>query len=441
MYKVLIIKAASRDTMTPPVTLTAPAFAVEGSPAANTFDATGTLAIPLPTTIPPLTVQVLSSQGGTSTATVSVVNVTPLDITTTILPDGVVNAAYSQVVAATGGTLPYVWSDAGLPSGLSIDPATGVISGTPALGGTYTVDIQVTDVGGLTEVKTFTLTIEVTTVAVIAPNGGEELVSGMNLNVTWDSAPSAVFFHLRYWDGSAYQLLKANATGNSYTWVVPTVASRTTGNFFHVTAMNASGVQLGWDLSDDAFAINPPALTLTAPANGATFIAPASVDLTVSAGPGVTSVDYFSNGVLLGTVAAAPFTFNLTGLAAGTYTITAQGHDGVGNTFSAGSSTITVSNPKPVTVTAPNGGEELVSGTPVTVTWNSAPNAVLFHLRYWDGSIYKLLKGNATGNSFIWTVPTVAVRTTGNYFHITAMDSGGARLGWDLSDTSFAINP
>ena len=72
--KFLTVKAVSRDTISPPVTLTVPAFAVVGDPASNTLDSTGTLAIDLSSTIPPLTVQVVSSQGGTSTAKVSVVD-------------------------------------------------------------------------------------------------------------------------------------------------------------------------------------------------------------------------------------------------------------------------------------------------------------------------------------------------------------------------------
>ncbi|MGA8730703.1 MAG: Ig domain-containing protein, partial [Terracidiphilus sp.] len=56
-----------------------------------------------------------------------------LSITTTSLPSGQVGTAYSATLAATGGTSPYAWSltSGTLPAGLTLNAATGAISGTP----------------------------------------------------------------------------------------------------------------------------------------------------------------------------------------------------------------------------------------------------------------------------------------------------------------------
>jgi len=66
-------------------------------------------------------------------ASVTVTVVGPLSIQTSTLTAGSVGIAYSQPLMATGGSSPYTWAltNGVLPGGLSLDPATGVISGTP----------------------------------------------------------------------------------------------------------------------------------------------------------------------------------------------------------------------------------------------------------------------------------------------------------------------
>src|SRR6202789_3943363 len=70
-----------------------------------------------------------------------------LTLTTTSLPAGTVGSAYSSLMAASGGTTPYTYTAASLPGGLSINSATGAITGTPAQSsvGTASVTIKVTD--------------------------------------------------------------------------------------------------------------------------------------------------------------------------------------------------------------------------------------------------------------------------------------------------------
>jgi len=53
-------------------------------------------------------------------------------ITTIKLLEGRRNLPYADTLKASGGTIPYTWSvTPALPAGLTLDPATGVISGTP----------------------------------------------------------------------------------------------------------------------------------------------------------------------------------------------------------------------------------------------------------------------------------------------------------------------
>ncbi len=77
------------------------------------------------------------------------VGAAPLVITTTSLPNGTVNSAYSATLTATGGTAPYTWTLASgsLPNSVTLNATTGVLSGTPAstILGPYSAVFQVTD--------------------------------------------------------------------------------------------------------------------------------------------------------------------------------------------------------------------------------------------------------------------------------------------------------
>lgn len=108
-------------------------------------------------------------------------------ISTSALPNGTVNTAYSQVLTPFGGKAPYLWSitSGTLPAGLSLTVA-GVISGTPTTAGTSNFTIQVTDGSNPATTATRDFTIQIfaaVTPIVVTPGQTITLVSGQSVRV------------------------------------------------------------------------------------------------------------------------------------------------------------------------------------------------------------------------------------------------------------------
>jgi hypothetical protein len=108
----------------------------------------------------------------------------------------------------------------------------------------------------------------------------------------------------------------------------------------------------------------PPAVTLTQPPNGATFTAPATVSLAATASDSdgtVAKVEFFNGTTKLGEDTTAPYTFTWSGVAAGTYSLTARATDNLGGTATSSASTITVNasttnQPPTASITSPAAG-------------------------------------------------------------------------------------
>jgi len=94
----------------------------------------------------------------------------PLSVATTSpLPGGTQGVAYSQTLAAGGGTSPYSWtlvSGSSLPAGLTLSTG-GLISGTPTGTGTTSFTVQVTD--SSSPVQTAQATLSITATVITCP--------------------------------------------------------------------------------------------------------------------------------------------------------------------------------------------------------------------------------------------------------------------------------
>ena len=123
------------------------------------------------------------------------------------------------------------------------------------------------------------------------------------------------------------------------------------------TAWGGAGSGFSYQRSTPAVVSPPPtvSITITNPASGSVFTAPANVNIaanvTVSSGS-VTNVTFFGNDTLLGAAQASPFSITASNLAAGAYALTAVA-TAAGTASTSAVVNITVVSPVALSVSAP----------------------------------------------------------------------------------------
>ena len=218
----------------------------------------------------------------------------PLVITTTSLPSGKVGTAYSATLAAAGGTKPFTWSltTGKLPTGLSLNPSTGAVTGTPsAPANNLALTFKVTDSGGPVQTKSVNLAL-----TIAAPP----------LAITTTSLPSGKV-------GIAYSATLA-ATGGTkpFTWSLtsgklPTgvALNPSTGAITGTPSAPATNLALTFKVTDSGSPVQTKSVNL------ALTIAPLPLAITTTSLPGGTVGTAYS-ATLVATGGATPFTWSLT---------------------------------------------------------------------------------------------------------------------------------
>ena len=175
-----------------------------------------------------------------------------LTIMTTSLPDGHTTVNYSQTLHATGGTGNYTWSITvpSLPAGLSINPATGTISGTPTAGGTSNFTVQVED--ELHATDTQALSIAINSVLTITTNSLGDGYVGVAYSQTVQATGG---FGTRTWTIVGLTLLPPGLSLNSSSGVIS--GTPTTGGLYHFT-VQVTDTFGGSDTQALSIHIDPP---------------------------------------------------------------------------------------------------------------------------------------------------------------------------------------
>lgn len=308
-------------------------------PAGLSLNTTNGVISGTPTTVgsPSVTIRITDHAGATATRTFNLtIAAAPAITGPATLPAWTINRDYpGTAIAANNGVTPYVWSASGLPSGMSMNASTGVITGTPSTTCTCSVVVTLTDAAGGTASKSYTLTINpapsITTASL--PNGEQSVAYSTTVAAGNGTTPYT-------WAGSG---LPSGLTINAGTGTIsgtPTVS----GTFsVTITATDAAGAGASRIFS----------LTLdTGPSQDAGTL------------PNSTVNRPYPSTTLSATGGSAPYTWSATNLPTG-LTIGATTGTVAGTPTSVGTRSVTV------TVTDGHGGTSTQS---YTVTINAAPS-------------------------------------------------------------------
>ena len=172
-----------------------------------------------------------------------------------------------------------------------------------------------------------------------------------------------------------------------------------------------------------------PKVRLTAPHPGQKYVASATIELRAQARDrdhNLARVEFYANGVLLGTDTTPRFRFTWTGVTAGTYNVMARAVDALGATDDSRVVTIVVTgnqNQAPsVSLTSPSAGSVFPAPGTVTLTANAADaDGTIAKVDFYQGPT---LVGTATAAPYATTVTNLAA---GAYsFTAVATDNQGA---------------
>ncbi len=245
---------------------TATSVSVTGAPAHGTATASGTAITYTPDAgysgTDSFTWNATNSTGTSASATVSLtVTATPLGFTPadTALPAATVGSAWTQTVAASGGTAPYAYSATGLPAGITLNATSGVLSGTPSAAGSYNIQVTASDVYGAGGTVSYTLNV----------NEAAPLVSAVSATVSTNSRNNTITLALSGGTATSVSVTgapahgTATASGTAITYTPDAGYSGT--DSFTWSATNASGTS-----QIATVTLNVTAATLImAPARGA----------------------------------------------------------------------------------------------------------------------------------------------------------------------------
>ena len=175
---------------------------------------------------------------GIAVLTVTYGSCPSMTLSPALLPNGTTGSAYTQTITTSGGMAPYTYavSSGNLPDGLTFDPSTGIISGTPTVAALFHFTITATDANNCTGSHIYALDIHCPAIA-ISPVSLSNGQAGVAYNQTLSASGGTAPYNYAATAGSLPGGLSLNATTGAISGTPTTL-----GTFpFTITATDANG--------------------------------------------------------------------------------------------------------------------------------------------------------------------------------------------------------
>jgi hypothetical protein len=376
------------------------------------------------------TITATDSSSATASRPYSVTINAAVTVSPASLPNGTVGAAYSQAVTASGGngSFTYSVSAGSLPAGLSLNPSSGVLSGTPTSAATSSFTVTATDGNGVTGSRAYSVTIA----AGVAVNPATLPAAGVGTpysqTITATGGTGAYTFSV------TAGTLPAGLVLNPATGAITGTPSTAATSSVTVTATDGNGAtgSRSYTFTVNAgIAVNPASLP------AATVGSPYSQGVSASGGTGTytysVSVGNLPAGLTLN-ASTGVISGTATGAAASNFTVTAT--DGNGATGSRAFSFVVNGAMAVNPATLPNG----TAGTAYSQTVSATGGNGSYTFSVTAGSLPAGLALNASTEALTGTPSTAS----SSNFTLTAVDGTGATASRAYTVTinaALSLNP
>ncbi len=204
----------------------------------------------------------------------------------------------------------------------------------------------------------------------------ESVTINVNDQVTWNWVSD---FHSTTSDDGIWDS-GVNNTGFQFTQPFPT-----SGNFAYLCTVHLFTGIVNVSV--------PPTISITSPADGASFAAPATISIAATAtdtGGNVTNVLFFDSTALIGSTTTAPYSITAI-LAAGSHPLTAVAMNDAGQSGTSSVVTVTANAGNPsvsITITNPVAASVLPSSAAVNIRASVVdPGSVVTNVQFFDGNV------------------------------------------------------